>query len=48
MKSFLLSVRQAARSGTSITPPMSGFGGVTPSQSQPRLITLPNVLMAMP
>ena len=49
MKSFLLSVRHAARSGTSISPLMAtASAGVIPSQSQPRLITLPKVLMAMP
>ena len=49
MKSFLLSVRHAARSGASINPPMwPRGGGATPSQSHPRLMTLPNVLIAMP
>ncbi len=49
MKSFLLSVRHAARSGASINPLMcADAAGVRPSQSQPRLITLPNVLIAMP
>ena len=48
MKSFLLKVRHAARSGTSINPLMCGVGGLMPSQSQPRLMTFPKVLMATP
>ncbi len=49
MKSFLLSVRQPARSGASMSPlTRDGVAGVRPSQSHPRLMTLPNVLIAMP
>ena len=49
MKSFLLSVRQPARSGASMRPvTREGVAGVSPSQSQPLLMTLPNVLTAMP
>src|SRR5438128_1772260 len=49
MKSALFSVRQAASAGTSINPPIrSGAAGLIPSQSQPRLITLPSVLIAIP
>ena len=44
MKSFLLSVRFAARSGASINPLMWACAvGVRPNQSHPRLMTLPNV-----
>ncbi len=49
MKSLLLSVRQAARSGASTSPLIrEAEAGVRPSQSHPRLITLPNVLIATP
>jgi hypothetical protein len=49
MKSALLSVRLAASAGTSTSPPIcSGTEGVTPSHSQPCLITLPKVLTATP
>ena len=48
-KSALLSVRQSASAGTSISPPTrSGAAGEKPSQSHPRLITLPSVLTARP
>ena len=49
MKSFLLSVRHAARSGASISPVMCDrAAGARPSQSHPRLMILPNVLIAIP
>ncbi len=48
-KSPLLSVRAAARAGASIIPAiLSGAAGVIPSQSHPRLMTLPKVLTARP
>jgi hypothetical protein len=45
----LFNVRHAASSGTSIKPPIrSAACGVMLSQSHPRRITLPKVLIAIP
>ena len=49
MKSALLSVRHSAKAGISIAPPIeSCVAGVIPSQSHPRRMILPSVLIATP